>query len=64
MLAVVIVHVAGVISGSVLHGENLVRAMLTGRKNGRTDEAISSARPLAAVILLVWVVAASWWLAS
>ena len=64
MLAVVIVHVAGVISGSVLHGENLVRAMLTGRKNGRTDEAIPSARPLAAVILLVWVVAASWWLAS
>lgn len=64
MLAVVIVHVAGVISGSVLHGENLVRAMLTGRKNGRTDEAIPSARPLAAVILLVWVTAASWWLAS
>ncbi len=64
MLAVVIVHVAGVISGSVLHGENLVRAMLTGRKNGMPDEAIPSARPIAAIILLAWVAAASWWLAS
>jgi len=64
MLTVVIVHVSGVISGSVLHGENLVRAMLTGRKQGMPDEAISSARPLAAVMLLAWVAAASWWLAS
>ena len=64
MLAVVIIHVAGVVSGSSLHGENLVRAMLSGRKQGRPDEAIASARPLAAIVLLAWVVAASWWLAS
>lgn len=64
MLAVVFIHVAGVISGSVLHGENLVRAMFTGRKQGMPDEAIPSARPLAAIILLAWVAAASWWLAS
>ncbi len=32
MLAVVGVHVAGVIVSSWLHGENLVAAMLTGRK--------------------------------
>lgn len=64
MLTVVIVHVAGVISGSVLHGENMVRAMITGHKLGAPDEAIPSARPLAALILLAWVGGASWWLAS
>ncbi|AXS79596.1 cytochrome b/b6 domain-containing protein [Dechloromonas sp. HYN0024] len=64
MLTVVVIHVAGVISGSLLHGENLVRAMLTGHKQGSPDDAIPSARPLAAIALLVWVAAASWWLAS
>ncbi|NTV70455.1 MAG: cytochrome B [Azonexaceae bacterium] len=64
MLTVVFIHVAGVISGSLLHGENLVRAMITGRKQGSPEEAIPSARPLAAIFLLVWVGAASWWLAS
>ncbi|MFH1661289.1 MAG: cytochrome b/b6 domain-containing protein [Pseudomonadota bacterium] len=64
MLTVVFIHVAGIISGSLLHGENLVRAMITGHKQGSPDEAIPSARPLAAIFLLVWVAAASWWLAS
>lgn len=64
MLTVVVVHLAGVFSGSLLHGENLVRAMLTGRKSGSPEEAIASARPLAAIVLLAWVVAAGWWLAS
>ncbi|PKO48667.1 MAG: cytochrome B [Betaproteobacteria bacterium HGW-Betaproteobacteria-4] len=64
MLTVVFIHVAGVISGSLLHGENLVRAMITGHKQGSPEKAIPSARPLAAIFLLVWVGAASWWLAS
>lgn len=64
MLTVVVVHVAGVISGSLLHGENLVQAMITGHKRGSPEEAIPSARPLAAIFLLVWVAAASWWLAN
>src|SRR5574343_26956 len=64
MLIVVIAHVAGVISSSLLHGENLVRAMLNGQKEGSPENAIPSARPLAAILLIAWVVAAGWWLAS
>ncbi|MBS1158655.1 MAG: cytochrome [Proteobacteria bacterium] len=64
MLAVVIVHLAGVVTGSLLHGENLVRAMLTGHKQGSPEEAIPSARPLAAVVLLAWIALAGWFIAS
>lgn len=32
LLALVVLHVLGVISMSILHGENLVRSMITGRK--------------------------------
>jgi hypothetical protein len=64
MLTVVFVHLIGVFSGSLLHGENLVPAMLTGRKQGLPEQAIPSARPIAAVLLLLWVAAASWWIAS
>ena len=64
MLTVVFIHLIGVFSGSLLHGENLVPAMLTGRKQGLPEQAIPSARPIAAVLLLLWVGAASWWIAS
>lgn len=64
MLVVVIVHLAGVLSGSLLHGENLVRAMLTGHKQGAPEEAIPSARPLAAIVLLAWIALAGWLIAS
>lgn len=64
MLTVVFVHLIGVVSGSLLHGENLVRTMITGLKSGLPEQAIPSARPIAAALLLIWVAAASWWIAN
>jgi hypothetical protein len=56
-------HVAGVVVSSLAHRENLVRAMFTGLKQGRPDEAIAGARPLVLVALLGWVAVCAWWLA-
>lgn len=60
MLALVVVHVAGVALSSVLHHENLVGAMITGRKRGRGEDGIRRAwTPVA--LLLVAGVALLWW---
>lgn len=64
MLTVVCIHLIGVLSGSLLHGENLVRTMITGQKLGAPEQAIPSARPVAAMLLIVWVLAAGWWVAN
>ena len=55
MLAVVVVHVSGVIVGSLAHRENLALAMLTGRKHGTPETAIDRARPLVAAALIAGV---------
>jgi len=52
MLAVVLVHLAGVAVSSVLHRENLVRSMLTGYKNGQSAEGIARAYAWLGVIML------------
>lgn len=61
MLALVGVHLAGVVLTSWLHRENLVRSMLNGKKIGPSEDGIRRAwRPLALVILLG--VLGFWWL--
>lgn len=64
MLGVVLAHIAGVVASSVLHRENLVRAMLTGFKDGSAEQAIGSGRPLAALVLLGWIGIAGWVIAT
>lgn len=61
MLAIIGIHVIGVVITSWLHKENLVRSMVTGKKEGASNQAISRPwRPLAA--LLVAAVLTFWWL--
>jgi cytochrome b len=62
-LALVAVHVGGVLASSILHRDNLVRAMITGFKPGTPDEAAEQRRVgvallLALALAMLW----SYWL--
>ncbi len=57
LLAVVLLHVIGAIASSLAHGENLVRAMVDGRKRGRPEEGLRGSVWIVGVLLLAGVAA-------
>ncbi|WIT12063.1 cytochrome b/b6 domain-containing protein [Paucibacter sediminis] len=61
MLALVGLHIAAVIVSSRLHRENLVAAMITGRKQGAPEEAARSPWRSVAALLLAAVLGSWWW---
>jgi cytochrome b len=61
MLALVGVHVAGVLLAGWLHNENLVAAMIDGRKAARPEDGVRSAWRSVAVLMLIAVLG-FWWL--
>ena len=61
MMAIVLVHIAGVVLSSRLHHENLVAGMLTGRKLGTSQQGIKRAWRSVGVLMLA-AVFVFWWL--
>lgn len=60
MLAMVAIHVLGVIVSSWRHRENLIGAMITGYKTGEARDGISRAHGVIALLLLTAVLGLGW----
>lgn len=56
MLAVVLLHVVGVVASSIMHGENLVRAMFTGTKEAGPEQGEGRSYAWLGVVILVAMV--------
>jgi cytochrome b len=61
MLALVGAHVLGAVVSSWLHRENLIGAMISGRKPGRPEDGVRKAWRTVAAMMLV-VVLGFWWM--
>jgi hypothetical protein len=61
MLAIVGVHVAGVLVSSRFHRENLIAAMIDGRKRGDPRDGVRNAWRTVAALMLAAVLA-FWWM--